>query len=105
MNLLFALFLSLLPVQYLNKEPITPMAFDGSTFLNTFNLMDDNSWIAFNIKDSFLTKDDTSGFRDALDVIMGDRLKVLQTRRHRHRLALSGEPLHYFAIVGKKKQK
>jgi len=90
-------FNALVTVGALGFNDIPPRA-----FLNTFNLMDDNSWIAFNIKDSFLTIDDTSGFRDALDVIMGDSLKVLQTRRHRHRFALSGEPLHYFTIVGKK---
>jgi len=41
MNLLLALFFSLLPAQYLDRAPLTPMAFDGKAFLETFNRASD----------------------------------------------------------------
>ena len=72
-------------------------------FVNAFKLIEDNSWVAFNIKDRFLSEEDDSGFKQLLGTMMGDSLSVLQNERYCHRLSLAGEPLHYNAIVGKKK--
>jgi hypothetical protein len=71
-------------------------------FANALKLLEDDTWVAFNIKDRFLSEEDDSGFKQLLGTMMGDSLSVLQDKRYCHRLSLSGEPLHYHAIVGKK---
>jgi hypothetical protein len=43
MNFLIAIFLTMLPVQYLNDQPLTPVAFDGSSFLDSFNQTSDRA--------------------------------------------------------------
>lgn len=73
-------------------------------FVNAFNLLDDGAWVAFNIKDRFLSEEDDSGFKQTLDAMMGDSLGVLQKKCYSHRLSLSGEPLQYYAIVGRKSE-
>jgi len=74
-------------------------------FINAFNIVEDDAWVAFNIKDKFLSKNDDSGFKNVLDSMVGDSFHVLQMKRYCHRLSISGEPLHYHAIVGKKVKK
>jgi SAM-dependent methyltransferase len=71
-------------------------------FLNVYNLLDDGAWVAFNIKDRFLSEEDSSGYREILLAMMGDSLTILQERCYCHRLSLSGEQLDYCAIVGRK---
>jgi predicted TPR repeat methyltransferase len=71
-------------------------------FINAFNLLEDGSWIAFNIKDRFLTEEDGSGFKETLDNMFDHCLQILQSERYCHRLSMSGEPLHYVAVVGRK---
>ncbi len=71
-------------------------------FVNAFNLLEDGSWIAFNIKDRFLTEEDGSGFKKTLDNMFDHCLQILQSERYCHRLSMSGEPLHYVAVVGRK---
>lgn len=73
-------------------------------FVNAFNLLDDGAWVAFNIKDRFLSEEDDSGFKQTLDAMMGDSLSVLQKESYCHRLSLSGEQLQYYAIVGRKSE-
>jgi hypothetical protein len=74
----------------------------AQAFLNAFNLVDDGGWVAFNIKERFLSDEDETGYRDTLDLMMGDSFYLHQSKRYCHRLALCGEPLHYHAIVGRK---
>jgi predicted TPR repeat methyltransferase len=74
-------------------------------FINAFNIVEDDAWVAFNIKDKFLSENDDSGFKNVLDSMMGDSFHVLRLERYCHRLSLSGEPLYYHAIVGKKVKK
>lgn len=90
-------FNALITVSALGYDDIPTRA-----FINAFNLLDNGAWIAFNIKDRFLSENDDSGFRETLDAMMGDSLSVLQIKSYRHRLSLSGEPLQYYAIVGRK---
>ena len=71
-------------------------------FVNAFNLMEDGAWIAFNIKDRFLTEEDGSGFKETLDNMFEDCLQILQSERYCHRLSMSGNLLHYVAVVGRK---
>jgi predicted TPR repeat methyltransferase len=74
----------------------------AQAFLNAFNLLDEGGWVAFNIKDRFLSDEDDTGYRETLDRLMGDSLSVLESKRYRHRLSLAGDPLHYYAIAGRK---
>jgi len=71
-------------------------------FVNAFNLLEDGSWIAFNIKDRFLSEEDGSGFKETLDDMFDHCLQILQAERYCHRLSMSGEPLNYVGIVGRK---
>jgi predicted TPR repeat methyltransferase len=71
-------------------------------FVNAFNLLENDAWIAFNIKDRYLDAEDDSGFRDTLDRMLEGSLSVLQKKRYRHRFSMSGKPIHYVAVVGQK---
>ena len=62
----------------------------------------DDGWIAFNIKDTFLTSGDSIGYKDIIQGISKDDFSVHQRKRYRHRFSLGGEELNYTAIVGKK---
>lgn len=72
-------------------------------FINAFNLVDKDGWIAFNIKDRFMSDEDDTGYHDTLKAIMGESLEALQVKQYRHRLSMAGDPLHYYAVVGRKK--
>ncbi|MDM8551381.1 methyltransferase [Desulfobacterales bacterium HSG2] len=71
-------------------------------FMNAFNLLKNDAWVAFNIKEKFLSKADSSGYGDVIGKIMDDNLVILQERKYCHRLSVAGEELCYHAIVGKK---
>lgn len=72
-------------------------------FINAFNLIEKDGWVAFNIKDRFMSEKDDTGYNDTLKAIMGDSLEALKIRHYCHRLSMSGDPLHYYAVVGRKK--
>ena len=74
----------------------------AQAFINAFNLIENGGWVAFNIKDRFLSDDDETGFRETIDKMMGDSIEISFTKRYRHRLSLAGESLYYHAIAGKK---
>lgn len=71
-------------------------------FVTAFNLLENDAWIAFNIKDRYLNEEDDSDFKDVLGNMFAGSLSVLQKKCYRHRFSMSGTPLHYVAIVGKK---
>jgi len=64
-------------------------------------MIEDNAWVAFTIKDKFLSKNDDSGFNGMVYSMLGDSFHILQMNHYCHRLSISGEPLYYYAIVGK----
>jgi predicted TPR repeat methyltransferase len=72
-------------------------------FINAFNLVEKDGWIAFNIKDRFMSDRDDTGYNDTLNAMMGDSLDVLKMKHYCHRLSMFGDPLHYYAVVGRKK--
>lgn len=72
-------------------------------FVNAFRLLPDGAWLAFNIKDRFLSDDDTTGYKDTIVELMNHGLTVRARKRYRHRYSLAGEELYYHAIVGRKK--
>lgn len=71
-------------------------------FVNAFNLIENNSWVVFNIKDRFFSEDDETGYNEILQQMIGNSLKVIKKHPYCHRLSMAGEPLHYYAIVGRK---
>lgn len=73
-------------------------------FIQAFNIIQPQGWVAFNIKESFLANTDTSGFsRMIRELIFSEYLDLYHLERYRHRLSVEGEPLFYFAIAGRKK--
>ena len=72
-------------------------------FLTAFNLIQSESWIAFNIKETFLDHTETSGFsRMIRELIFSKYLDIYHMERYRHRMSIDGKPLYYFALSGKK---
>ncbi|MEZ4966881.1 MAG: hypothetical protein R2791_16675 [Saprospiraceae bacterium] len=71
-------------------------------FLTAFNIVENGSWIAFNIRDKFLTKDDESGFRDVLQNLTEHHFDLKDSKKYVHRYNLHDEPLTYKAFVGVK---
>jgi len=75
----------------------------ANVFRAALDLIDDGGWVAFNIRDRFVTATDRSGFADLLDDLAASGELVERARlRYPHRLGLSGEPLHYDAVVAQK---
>jgi len=75
-------------------------------FMEAFDLIQPEGWVAFNIKEtfSFLRDSDSTGFSKMIrDLIFSDHLEIYHLERYRHRLSVEGEPLYYFAITGRKK--
>lgn len=73
-------------------------------FMEAFNLIRPEGWVAFNIKETFLRESDSTGFsRMIRDLIFSEYLEIYHLERYRHRLSMEGEPLYYFAIAGRKK--
>lgn len=72
-------------------------------FLEAFNLISEDGWVAFNIKDTFLDRRDESGFSQLIrELIFSEYLDLYRLERYRHRFSIEGEPLYYFALGGKK---
>ena len=72
-------------------------------FIEAFNIITTEGWVAFNIKESFFDNSDESGFSKMIrELIFSEYLDVYHIERYRHRLSIEGEPLYYFAIAGRK---
>ena len=71
-------------------------------FINAFNLLENGSLVAINIKDRFITDADETGYKDVIQDMCEGSLNVLQSRKYRHRVSMSGDPLYYVAIVAQK---
>jgi len=72
-------------------------------FFEAFNLIEDEGWIAFNIKETFMDNRDTSGYSVFMkNLILTEHLDIYHMARYQHRLSLDGRPLYYFALAGKK---
>jgi hypothetical protein len=73
-------------------------------FINVFNLLEKDSWIAFNIKDDFLGEKDITGFSSLIKrMIFKDYLQLYHLERYRHRISIDGRALYYYALIGRKK--
>ena len=72
-------------------------------FSTAFNLISEDGWVAFNIKETFLDRSDTSGFSTFIRELMFSKyLDLYHLRRYRHRFSIEGEPIYYFALGGRK---
>ena len=88
----------LLTVAALGFGDIPPLA-----FMEAFNLVQPEGWVAFNIRNTFLEARDESGFsRMIRELIFSHFLNIYHLERYRHRLSIEGTPLYYFAIAGRK---
>lgn len=88
----------LVTVAALGFGDIPPLA-----FAEAFNLVVDDGWVVFNIRDSFLSEDEKSGFSRLIDRMLDeDALELCAKKTYRHRLAADGTPINYFAIVARK---
>lgn len=75
-----------------------------AVFISAYNLVQNGGWIAFNIKDSFFRDQDPLGFSSLVRaLILSDAFDLHHLERYRHRLSIEGTPLHYFAVVGRKR--
>ncbi len=71
-------------------------------FVNAFNMLQDDAWVAFNLRDKFLAEEDNSGYREVLQTILDDSFSISQEKRYCHRRSIAGDEVCYHAIVGKK---
>jgi predicted TPR repeat methyltransferase len=72
-------------------------------FANSFNLVSDDAWVVFNIKETFLAETDTSGFsRLVKHLLMTDAMQVHHLERYRHRISIDGRALFYYLLAGRK---
>ena len=72
-------------------------------FIEAFNIIKSEGWVAFNIKETFLDSSDDTGFsRMIRELIFSEYLDIYHIERYRHRYSIEGEPLYYFAIAGRK---
>lgn len=75
-----------------------------AAFTTAFKSLTVGSWLAFNVKDVFLTPgEDQSGFARMIhDLFEAGILEMHAYRRYCHRLSAAGERLYYVAIVARK---
>jgi SAM-dependent methyltransferase len=72
-------------------------------FITAFNIIRDEGWVAFNIKDTFLDLSDKTGFSTLIrELIFSKYLDIYHIERYRHRLSINGRPLYYYAVAGRK---
>ena len=60
-------------------------------------------WLAFNIKESFLSEQDSTGFCRLIRQLCREEVIQIQAyRRYQHRLSITGKPLYYVAVIARK---
>jgi SAM-dependent methyltransferase len=91
-------FNCLITVAALGFGDIPPDAFAAA-----YNLIEPGGTIAFTIKEDFISDGDESGFARLVQQALEDGTMTPYARqRYRHRLSMSGEPLHYAAMIVEK---
>jgi SAM-dependent methyltransferase len=91
-------FNALTCVAALGFDDIPPEA-----FRNAFNLVADGGWVAFTLRDKFVSEEDHSGFRQLIGrAVDSGAMPIVAQRRYQHRLAADGTPLYYVAMIGRK---
>lgn len=73
-------------------------------FSAAYNLIADDGWIVFTIKDDFLSDDDTTGFSGLISrSVEQGALELVSTQRYQHRVATDRTPLYYTGVVARKR--
>lgn len=76
-----------------------------NAFITAFNSISTPGWVVFNIKESFLGGIDDTGFAHLVRLMCDQEIIQIQAyRRYSHRMSVSGQRLHYVAIVARKLQ-
>lgn len=87
---------------------VAALGFDDippEAFAEAFNMISEQGWVAFNIKDEFCSKGDRTGFSKLIDNMTGTSVfSVKSKKRYRHRFCQDGTPLNYFAVTGQKQK-
>lgn len=74
-------------------------------FSTALSLVSTPGWVAFNIKEDFLTEQDHSGFaRLVRSLSRRGAIRIEAYHRYQHRLAVDGRPLYYVAMVASKRK-
>jgi len=86
---------------------VAALGFDDippEAFAKSFNLISDQGWLAFNIKDEFFDdKASSSGFSRLLNKMTDQgNMEIVSQEKYRHRICQDGTPLDYYAVVAKK---
>lgn len=75
----------------------------AQAFIQALQFVNPDGWVAFNIKETFLDKSDTTGFsRLVRELIFSEYLDIYHLEKYGHRLSMEGVPLYYFALVAQK---
>lgn len=76
-----------------------------AAFAAAHNVLETPAWLAFNIKEDFLDReDDDTGFARLIRRMLSEGIIERRSeRRYQHRLSVAGDPLHYLAIVAVKR--
>lgn len=89
---------SMVTVAALGFGDTPPLAFSKA-----YNFISPKGWVAYNIKEDFVSKEDETGFSRLIKRMTQENIMRLHTStRYRHRFCLNGEPLYYMAVVGRK---
>ncbi|MBO0690491.1 MAG: hypothetical protein J2P40_13090, partial [Candidatus Dormibacteraeota bacterium] len=74
-----------------------------AAFATAYDLIEPGGWLAFTIKEDFLTDTDPSGFQKLIRHLLDDgAIQTRAQRRYRHRFNSQGRPLYYIAMVASK---
>lgn len=74
-----------------------------TAFATAFNLVSTPAWIVFNIKETFLSGIDDTGFSRLIRTLCDQEYMQIQAyRRYPHRLSVAGQRLFYVAMVARK---
>lgn len=93
-------FTCLASVSALGFGDIPPLA-----FCEAFNAVSTPGWVAFNIKEDFLTRRDDTGFCGLIHRMFDEGIMEMRDRRrYQHRLGVSGQPLYYVAVIATKER-
>lgn len=75
----------------------------ATAFANAFNLIRNEGWVVFNIKETFLQESDRSGFSMLIKhLLVSDGLQIHHLERYKHRISIDGRALFYYILVGRK---
>ncbi len=92
-------FNCLATVAALGFGDIPPLA-----FVTAYDLVAVGGWVAFNIKEGFVDAGDSSGFSELIRGGFEEgSLELAAEHRYRHRLATDGQPIHYVAMIARKR--